>query len=102
MTSESSVVSAHANPRLLTTSSVARVLSEDPRERKFLFVITDGHPSGYDRIQEAFSKIVKKTEISGITLVGIGVTKAITSKFRNNARGTDLKELVIKFITAYR
>ncbi|MBI3640196.1 MAG: VWA domain-containing protein [Thaumarchaeota archaeon] len=80
----------------------SRVLAEDPRERKFLFVITDGHPSGYDRIQEAFSRVVKKTEISGITLVGIGVTKAITRKFRNNARGTDLKELVIKFITAYR
>ena len=80
----------------------SRVLSEDPRERKFLFVITDGHPSGYDRIQEAFSRVVKKTEISGITLVGIGVTKAVTHKFRNNARGTDLKELVIKFITAYR
>ena len=81
---------------------VARVLSEDPRERKFLFVITDGHPSGYDRIQEAFAKVVKKTEISGITLVGIGITKAVTHKFRNNARGADLKELVIKFITVYR
>ena len=34
--------------------------------------------------------------------MGIGITKAVTQKFRNNARGTDLKELVIKFITAYR
>src|SRR5437879_2344123 len=80
----------------------ARVLTEDPRERKYIFVITDGHPAGYDRIHEAFSKTVKKTEISGITLVGIGVTKAISRKFRNNARGTDLKQLVTKFITAYK
>jgi hypothetical protein len=80
----------------------ARILMDDPRERKFIFVITDGHPSGYDRIHEAFSKTVKKTEISGITLIGIGITKAITKKFKNSARATDLKELVIKFITAYK
>jgi uncharacterized protein YegL len=80
----------------------ARILSDDPRERKYLFVITDGHPSGYDRIQEAFSKTVKKTEISGITLVGIGVTKAVSRKFRSSAKGSDLKQLVTKFITAYK
>jgi Mg-chelatase subunit ChlD len=79
-----------------------RILNDDPRERKYIFVITDGHPSGYDKIHEAFSKTVKKTEISGITLIGIGITKAITRKFRNNVRGTDLKELVVKFITAYK
>jgi len=80
----------------------ARMLNDDPRERKYLFVITDGHPSGYARINEAFSKTVKKTEISGITLVGIGVTKAVSRKFRNSAKGSDLKQLVTKFITAYK
>ena len=79
-----------------------RILTDDPRERKYLFVITDGSPSGYERIQEAFSKIVKKAEVSGTTLVAIGVSKGITKKFRNSARGTDLKQLVAKFITAYR
>ena len=80
----------------------SRILSQDPREKKFIFVITDGHPSGYERIHEAFSKTIKKTEMHGITLIGIGVTKAITRKFRNNARGADLKQLVTKFITAYK
>lgn len=80
----------------------SRALADDQRDRKFIFVITDGHPSGYEKVQEAFSKTMKKTEVSGITLVGIGVTKAVTHKFRNNARATDLKELVIKFITAYK
>ncbi|HEV2193480.1 MAG TPA: vWA domain-containing protein [Nitrosopumilaceae archaeon] len=79
-----------------------RILDADPRERKYLFVITDGHPSGYERIQEQFSKVVKKTEVSGITLVAIGVSKAITGRFRNSAKGHDLKGLVAKFITAYR
>jgi uncharacterized protein YegL len=80
----------------------SRILAEDPRERKYIFIITDGHPSGYDRIQEAFSKVIKKTEISGITLVGIGITKAVTHKFKKSVRGTDLKQLVVKFITAYK
>ena len=79
-----------------------RILVADPREKKYLFVITDGHPSGYARIQEQFSKIAKKVEMSGIILVAIGVSKTTAKKFRNNARGTDLKQLVAKFITAYR
>jgi uncharacterized protein YegL len=79
-----------------------RILDADPRERKYLFVITDGHPSGYERIQEQFSKVVKTTEISGIALVAIGISKAITGNFRNSAKGHDLRQLVAKFITAYR
>lgn len=79
-----------------------RLLNEDQRERKYIFVITDGSPSGYGRIQEAFSKIVRKTDISDITLVAIGVSKRVTRGFKNNAQGRDLKTLVAKFITAYR
>lgn len=79
-----------------------RILASDPREKKFLFVITDGHPSGYDRINEQFSKISKKVEHSGVIMVAIGISKSTSKKFRNNARGTDLRELVAKFITAYR
>lgn len=79
-----------------------RILVADQREKKFLFVITDGHPSGYDKIQEQFSKIAKKVEVSGVILVAIGVSRATARKFRNNARGNDLKQLVAKFITAYR
>ncbi len=79
-----------------------RILAADPREKKYLFVITDGHPSGYDRIHEQFTKIAKKVEISDVVLVAIGVSKATSKRFRNSARGTDLKQLVAKFITAYR
>ena len=79
-----------------------RVLSEDQRERKYIFVITDGHPSGYAKIREAFSKIVKKTEISDTVLIAIGVSKGVTKNFKNNVKGTDLKQLVAKFITTYK
>jgi nitric oxide reductase activation protein len=79
-----------------------RVLNEDPREKKYIFVITDGSPSGYEKIYDAFSKVVRKVDVSGINLVAIGVSKNVTKEFRNSARGKDLRQLVAKFITAYR
>lgn len=79
-----------------------RMLIADSREKKYLFVITDGHPSGYERIQEQFSKITRKVGNAGVILVAIGVSKATSKKFKNSVRGTDLKQLVAKFITAYR
>lgn len=79
-----------------------RVLNDDPRERKYLFVITDGHATGYDKIHETFAKIVKKVDVSDTTLVAIGVSKKVSENFKKNAQGRDLKTLVTKFITAYR
>jgi hypothetical protein len=80
----------------------SKILAEDPRDRKYIFVITDGSASGYARIQETFSKLVKKINGSDTTLIAIGVSKGATRNFRNYARGGDLKTLVAKFITAYK
>lgn len=80
----------------------AKLLAADPRDRKHLFVVTDGHPSGYERIQEAFAKAVTKTDIYGISLVAIGVSKGVTRIFKNSVRGSDLNRLVSKFISVYR
>lgn len=79
-----------------------RILNDDPRERKYIFVITDGHATGYAKIHEAFKKIVKKVEVSDTTLVAIGVSNKVSERFKRNAQGRDLKTLVAKFITAYR
>ena len=70
--------------------------------KKFIFVITDGHATGYDEIHETFTKLVKKVNVSDITLVAIGVSKKVSKTFKINAQGHDLKTLVTKFITAYR
>jgi hypothetical protein len=80
----------------------AKLLAADPRDRKHLFVVTDGHPSGYERIQEAFSQAVTKTDVYGISLVAIGVSKGVTRIFKNSVRGSDLNRLVAKFISVYR
>lgn len=79
-----------------------RILNEDPREKKYLFVITDGHPSGYEEIHQILSKIVKKSEMSDTSLIAIGVTKKATGNFRNVIKAANLRTLVSKFITAYR
>lgn len=80
-----------------------RILSNDPRERKYIFVITDGHSSGYERINQHLTKIAKKLDASGISLIAIGVSKSTSKRFRNSIRGSsDLKQLVAKFITAYK
>ncbi len=80
-----------------------RILLDDPREKKYIFVITDGHPSGYVKINEHLSKIAKKLDVSGVSLIAIGVSKSTSKRFRNSVRGSsDLKQLVAKFITAYK
>ncbi len=80
-----------------------RMLLTDTREKKYIFLITDGYPSGYDKITEHLAKITKKLDASGISLIAIGVSKSTSKRFRNNVRGSsNLGQLVSKFITAYR
>ena len=80
-----------------------RILANDPREKKYIFVITDGHSSGYERINQNLTKIAKKLDVSGVSLIAIGVSKSTSKRFRNSVRGSsDLKQLVAKFITAYK
>ncbi len=80
-----------------------RMLLGTTRERKYIFLITDGHPSGYEKIHHHLAKITKKLDASGVSLIAIGVSKSTSKRFRNNVRGsTNLGQLVAKFITAYK
>ncbi|CUR51737.1 putative von Willebrand factor A [Nitrosotalea devaniterrae] len=80
-----------------------RVLLNDARERKYIFLITDGHPSGYEKINHHLVKITKKLDASGVSLIAIGVSKSTSKHFRHNVRGSsNLGQLVAKFITAYK
>jgi len=79
-----------------------RLLNEDPREKKYLFIITDGHAAGYEQIHQILSKMVKKLEMSDTSLIAIGVTKKSKGTFSNVIKATNLKTLVGKFITAYK
>jgi uncharacterized protein YegL len=80
-----------------------RMLLTNARERKYIFLITDGYPFGYDKITQHLAKITKKLDASDISLIAIGVSKSTSKRFRNNIRGSsNLGQLVAKFITAYK
>jgi len=87
-------------PDALELSS--RILASDPREKKHIFILTDGHPSGYDQIEKRFAKVVKVIEMSSTSLIAVGLSKKTARSFRNTAKGHDLKQLVSNFIAAYR
>ena len=80
-----------------------RILVADQRERKYIFLVTDGHPSGYEKINQHLAKIGKKLDASGVSLIAIGVSKYTSKRFRNSVHeSSNLGQLVAKFITAYK
>jgi hypothetical protein len=80
-----------------------RILIADQRERKYVFLITDGYTSGYEKVNRHLAKIGKKLDASGISLIAIGVSKSTSKHFRNSIReSSNMGQLVAKFITAYK
>lgn len=80
-----------------------RILVADPREKKYIFLVTDGHPSGYEKVNQHLDKIAKKLDASGISLIVIGVSKSASKRFRNSVHeSSNIAQLVAKFITAYK
>ena len=79
-----------------------RLLTEDSRERKYLFMITDGQPSGDDKFEKRLEKVVRNTGMSSVSIIGVGMKNNIQRFFRHNCHGADLQQMVTKFIRAYR
>ena len=78
------------------------LLAEDPSERKYIFVFTDAYPSGYENINENFQNTIKKLDKLGIKVIGIGLSDNVMKFFKIHCTGDDLREMVAKFISAYR
>ena len=79
-----------------------RILAQDTRERKYLFVITDGQPSGDDKFEKRLQKIVKGIGMSGIGVIGIGMKGELYKVFNKNCDGSNLSQVVSGFIKTYR
>ncbi|MEX1151720.1 MAG: vWA domain-containing protein, partial [Nitrosopumilaceae archaeon] len=79
-----------------------RMLAEDTRERKYLFVITDGQPSGDDKFDKRLEKLVKNIGMSDVGIIGVGIGSNFTKFFNNNCNGSNLQDMVTKFIKTYR
>ena len=79
-----------------------RLLKEDPRERKYLFVITDGQPSGDDRFEKRLQKIVRNIGISGVSIIGVGMNNSFKKILSNSCDASNLHDMVTKFIRTYQ
>lgn len=79
-----------------------RLLAQDTRDRKYLFMITDGQPSGDDKFDERLEKLAKSIGMSSVGIIGIGVSDNWKKFLCNNCDGAKLRDVVAKFITTYR
>lgn len=80
----------------------ARILAEDPSERKYIFIFTDAYPSGYEGVDIRFQETVKLLDKLGIKAIGIGLSNNIQKFFKIHCTGEELREIVAKFISSYR
>lgn len=79
-----------------------RLLTENTRERKYIFVFTDAYTSGYKNTNKNLQNTIKKLEKLGIKVVGIGLSENVMKFFKNCGTGDDLREMISSFISAYR
>ena len=81
----------------------AQIVATAGKEHKYLFVISDGLPSGYPGIEAKLEKAVKSIQNTGIKLVPIGVGSNGFKRYMRNASlvaETPL-ELMSKFVKTY-
>jgi len=81
----------------------AHIVASAGKDHNYLFVISDGLPSGYTNIETKLEKTVKEIMRAGITIVSIGLGSNGLQKY---IRGTSLKvdsayDLMSKFTKMY-
>jgi len=79
-----------------------QILAKRYDEQRFLIVISDGWPHGYDAISEALKESIATVQKKGIIVIGIGVqTRKMESLFRLSSPVYTQKDLVKKFSRLY-
>jgi nitric oxide reductase activation protein len=79
-----------------------QILAKRYDEQRFLIVISDGWPYGYDDIPEALKKSIASVQKKGIIVIGIGVeTEKMGSLFKLSSSVYTQKDLMKKFSRIY-
>jgi Mg-chelatase subunit ChlD len=79
------------------------ILSTRYDEQRFLIVVSDGWPYGYQNIQAALSETIKGMEKKAIILIGVGVeTDRMKNLFKLSSEVNDQRDLIKKFAKIYQ
>jgi len=79
-----------------------QILAKRYDEQRFLIVISDGWPYGYDDIPEALKQSIASVQKRGIIVIGIGVeTERMGSLLRLSSPVYSQKDLIKKFSRIY-
>ena len=78
------------------------MLAKNPADLKNLFVFTDDFPTGIWNYDQKVYLAIKEAERMGIEVIGIGLSSNISKYFSDSCWGTDLRDLVDKFVRIYR
>jgi hypothetical protein len=79
-----------------------QVLGKRYDEQRFLIVISDGWPYGYENMSEALKESVDSLQKKGIIVIGIGVeTEKMEDLFRLSSPVYSQKDLIKKFSKIY-
>jgi len=79
-----------------------RTLVKHPADIKHLFVFTDDFPTGLWNFDKKLYLAVKEVERMGVEIVGIGLSPSISKYFSESCWGSDIRELISKFVRVYR
>lgn len=80
----------------------AEALKKHIEESKVLVVVSDGHPSGYENIEEKLVETVREIERTGIATIAIGIRSGRVDRyFSTHCTVENPYELMKKFVNAY-
>lgn len=81
----------------------AQIISDVSSSNKnFFVVVTDGFPSGYDKIEDDLVEAIKDAEKRGVIILAVGLnTKYVKRFFKYNMVISSPKDLMTSFVRAY-
>ncbi len=79
-----------------------RMLQKNPSDLKHLFIFTDDFPTGIWNYDKKVYLAIKEVERMGIEVIGIGLSSNVQRYFNDSCWGTDIRDLVNKFVRIYR
>ncbi len=79
----------------------ARTLQQDPNEKKYIFLVSDGVTLGYNDADTYFKEAIDIAKSAGVNVIGIGIKDTKSKLFTASFGYEEIGRTVSKFIRAY-